>query len=146
MKVGCPFITCAVKKRGIEFCWQCEDQATCEKWARHREAGQSHDSFVCYQQLEHNISIVKRAGLTAFIRDQKARETILRTMLAEFNEGRSKSYFCIAATVMEVEEMKEAITEARNNSMGMDLKGKSKKLHELLDSCAEKRRCTLRLR
>jgi len=22
MAVGCPFITCAVKKKGVEFCWQ----------------------------------------------------------------------------------------------------------------------------
>jgi hypothetical protein len=25
MAVGCPFITCAVKKKGIEFCWDCEE-------------------------------------------------------------------------------------------------------------------------
>ncbi|WP_276619575.1 DUF3795 domain-containing protein [Syntrophomonas wolfei] len=24
--VGCPFITCAVKKRRIEFCWDCKDK------------------------------------------------------------------------------------------------------------------------
>ncbi len=23
MIIGCPFITCAIKKRGIEFCWEC---------------------------------------------------------------------------------------------------------------------------
>ncbi|MDM7991832.1 MAG: DUF3795 domain-containing protein [Candidatus Fermentibacter sp.] len=28
---GCPFITCAVKRRGIEFCWDCGDACTCER-------------------------------------------------------------------------------------------------------------------
>jgi len=32
MAAGCPFITCAVKKKGIEFCWDCEENKTCEKW------------------------------------------------------------------------------------------------------------------
>ncbi len=34
-------------------------------------------------------------------------------MLQEFNEGRSKSYYCIAATVMEIGELEEALTRSR---------------------------------
>ena len=46
---GCPFITCALKKKGVEFCWKCSENESCEKWKKHREAGKKGDSFKCYQ-------------------------------------------------------------------------------------------------
>ena len=45
MGAGCPFITCAVKRNGIEFCWDCKESAACEKWKKHRESGKRHDSL-----------------------------------------------------------------------------------------------------
>jgi len=146
MKVGCLFITCAVKKRGIEFCWQCPDHEACEKWHEHREWGQSHDSFVCYQRLESNIAFVEHQGIFTFAADQKKREHLLSAMLAEFNEGRSKSFYCIVATVMDIQEIKEAIVLARDRSAGADIKTKSKALHAILDKVAQERKYSLRLR
>ena len=146
IKVGCSFITCAVKKRGIEFCWQCQEHENCEKWSERRKWGQSHDSFVCYQRLEENIASVKRSGLSAFAKDQKAREQLLTAMLAEFNEGRSKSFYCVVATVMDPQEMTRAITQARNESAGMDVRGKSRTLHLIINAIAGKRGYNLKLR
>jgi hypothetical protein len=61
--VGCPFITCAVKKKGIEFCWDCEENKICEKWKKHREAGKKSDSFKCYQKLEEDIRFIQKNGI-----------------------------------------------------------------------------------
>jgi hypothetical protein len=119
---GCSFITCAVKKRGIEFCWQCPDHKACEKWDAHRELGRSRDSFVCYQRLEKNIAFIENQGISAFVADQMKREQMLSKMLDEFNEGRSKSYYCIAATVMDTQEIADAIAQARDASAGADIK------------------------
>jgi len=146
MKVGCPFITCAVKKRGLEFCWKCPDHRNCEKWARHRKHGQSRDSFVCYQRLESNIAFVELRGLSAFGEDQKERERLLSAMLAEFNEGRSKSFYCIVATVMDIEEITQAIVQARNKSAGKDIKSRSKDLHAILGRTADQKKYNLKLR
>ncbi len=146
MKVGCPFITCAVKRRGIEFCWQCPERENCEKWHRRRERGRSHDSFVCYQRLEDNIAFVEREGISAFVRDQKAREQLLTIMLTEFNEGRSKSFYCVVATVMGIHEIREAIAQARDDSAGEDLWHKSRALHTSLGRIAEERKYNLKLR
>jgi len=67
-------------------------------------------------------------------------------MLAEFNEGRSKSFYCIVATVMEIQEIKEAIIKARAVSARADTRTKSKALHAILNEIAEKRNYILRLR
>ncbi len=147
MVVGCPFITCAVKKKGIEFCWECEESNTCEKWRKHREAGKRHDSFKCYQTLEEDISFIHKNGINEFEKIQKQREQLLKEMLKDFNEGRSKSYYCIAATVLELEELKEALTQAKKESDGIDsIKEKSKILHSILDDISFKKKYYLRLR
>jgi len=146
MAVGCPFITCAVKKKGIEFCWNCEESVTCEKWGKHRDAGKQHDSFKCYQKLEDDIHFIQENGVEKFEEVQKLREQLLAQILKEFNEGRSKSYYCIAATVLEIEELEEAIDSARKESTGLDIRMKSKVMHSMLDAIAVKNNYYLKLR
>jgi hypothetical protein len=146
MSVGCPFITCAIKNKGIESCWDCKDNKTCEKWKKHREAGKNFDSFKCYQKLEEDISFIQKNGISEFEKIQKKRRHLLKEMLRDFNEGRSKSYYCIAATVLEIEELREALTRAITESDGLDIKGKSKVLHSILDDIAVEKRYYLKLR
>jgi hypothetical protein len=146
MAVGCPFITCAVKHRGIEFCWECEESDSCERWAGHREHGRRRDTFVCYASLEDNIAAIARDGLAAFIEDQRERERLLVEMLAEFNEGRSKTYYSIAATILDPAELRTALESARASASGMDARGRSKVLHASLDAIANARSLRLALR
>jgi len=146
MIVGCPFITCAVKKKEIEFCWNCEESAICEKWKNHREASKHYDSFVCYQRLEDNIQCILKNGVEEFEKEQMTRENLLKEMLKEFNEGRSKTFYCIASTVLEVEELENALTEAQNQSKGLDIREKSKILHQILNKIAKEKNYCLKLR
>ena len=146
MSAGCPFITCAIKKKGIEFCWQCKESKTCEKWKKHRGFSKQVDSFICYQKLEDNIAFIQKNGVNEFEKVQKTRENLLKEMLQEFNEGRSKSYYCIVATVLEIEELEEALTKAKKDSTGLEIKASSKVLHSILDEIAEKKNYYLKLR
>jgi hypothetical protein len=146
MGAGCPFITCALKNKGIEFCWDCKESETCAKWAKHRESGKKADSFKCYRTLEDDIAFVRKHGVIEFEKLQKTRELLLKEMLQEFNEGRSKSYYCIAATVMETGELEGAIAEAKKNSRGLGMKERSRVLHSLLDEIARQRNYHLKLR
>lgn len=146
MAVGCPFITCAVKKKGIEFCWDCEENKTCEKWKKHREFGKQHDTFKCYQKLEDNISFIQKHGVGEFEKVQKTREKLLKEMLQDFNEGRSKNYYCIAVTIFEIEELKKTLTKAKKDSIGLEIKGKSKIIHSILGEIAERKNYCLKLR
>ena len=146
MAVGCPFITCAIKKKGIEFCWDCEENKTCEKWRKHREAGKKVDSFKCYQKLEDDIDFIQKRGVVEFEKLQKIREQLLKEMLQEFNEGRSKRHYCIATTVLEIDELKEALTKVRDGSKGLEIKEKYKLLHSILDEIAKQKNYCLKLR
>jgi hypothetical protein len=144
--VGCPFITCALKKKGIEFCWDCSESTTCEKWIEHRAAGKQHDSFKCYQKLEDDINFIHERGVEAFEKDQELRGLLLKEMLQKFNEGRSKSYYCIASTVLTTHELKDALKKAEAQSRNMPTKEKAQAMHTILDSISKDKGYLLKLR
>jgi len=144
--VGCPFITCAIKRKGVEFCWDCEEHPACEKWRKHREAGKKGDSFTCYQTLEEDIACIQTSGVEEFNRIQKTREKFLKEMVQEFNEGRSKSYYCIASTLLSTDELDEAMEKARHATHGLSRKEKSRVLHSLIDEIGRRRKYQLKLR
>ena len=146
MAVGCPFITCAIKRRGIEFCWECGENESCEKWRKHREAGKRFDSFKCYQKLEDNIAFIQKNGIREFENVEKIREKLLKEMLRCFNEGRSKSHYCIAATVLEIDELEKVLRKAKEESKGLEIKEKSKVLHSLINEVAKRKNYYLKLR
>jgi hypothetical protein len=146
MGAGCPFITCALKKKGIEFCWQCEESISCKKWSRHREKGRRVDSFKCYQTLEDDISFIQKHGVDEFQKNQKIREQLLKEMLQNYNEGLSKSYYCIAATVMQIDELKDALIQVKKDAKNLEIKEKSRVLHSMLDEIAQGNNYLLKLR
>jgi len=144
--VGCTFIRCAVKKKGIEFCWDCEKNIVCDKWNKHREFSKNRDSFVCYQKLEDNIHFIQENGVEEFEKKQLIREKLLKEMLQQFNKGRSKTFYCIASTILKIEELENALSRAKKQSEGSNIKEKSKVLHQILDNIAERKNYYLKLR
>ncbi len=73
MGAPCPFHNCAIKKKGVEFCGFCDENATCARWKKQREMGKQHDSIVCYQKLEDNIAFIQKNGIEEFEKQQKTR-------------------------------------------------------------------------
>ncbi len=141
----CPILHCA-GKRNVEFCGDCKENLHCEKWEKHRAAGKEYDSFKCYQKLEEDIDFIEKNGLDAFRESQKIREKILLEMLDQFNEGRSKSYYCISATVLSLDELDKAVKDAKNQSFGLDIKKRAKLMRSILDAIAIKNNYNLKLR
>jgi hypothetical protein len=146
MGAPCPFHNCAIKKKGIEFCGLCDENATCARWRKFREMGRQHDSIVCYQKLEDNINFIQKNGVEEFEKQQKTREELVSSMLSEFNDGRSKTFYCIAATVLEIGELERVLDKARDKSAGFDPKQKAEFMHSLLDKIAENKNYLLKLR
>jgi hypothetical protein len=143
---GCQFITCAIKHVGVEFCWDCRENELCKKWKKHRDMGKEHDSFKSYQKLEDDINYIKAKGISAYDEQQRIRESLLLRLLNEFNEGRSKSYYCVAATVVDINELRNSLEEATIRSRLLSIKDKARIMHSLLDGIALKKGYHLGLR
>jgi hypothetical protein len=146
MGAACSFINCAIKKKGIEFCWLCNESKSCERLKKNREFAKNHDTSTCYQKIECNAQFIQKNGIEKFEQQQKTRENLLKAMLAEFNEGRSKSLYCVAVTVMEPSELEAALNEARVKSKGMNLKQRAEVMHSTLSKVAVDKNYVLNLR
>ncbi|MDD5639194.1 MAG: DUF3795 domain-containing protein [Candidatus Pacebacteria bacterium] len=141
----CSILRCAVKRK-VEFCGLCEESKTCEKWKKHREMGKHCDSFKCYKKLDEDVAFIQKNGLSEFRKSQKIREKLLWKMLNGFNEGRSKSYYCLVSTILEVSEIEKSLQEAKEKSKGLTLKEKAKLLHSIFEKIAQKKGYYLKLR
>ena len=112
----------------------------------HRKFSQEYDTFVCYQKLEDNIASIKQQGVDSCEASQRIRENLLHDMRSNFNEGHSKTYYCISATVLEIKDLKAALTQARKDSEGLAIQERSKLLHVVIDKIAEDKQYCLSLR
>ena len=146
MGAGCPFVTCAVKKKGIELCTDCPEGESCELWKAHRDFSKTRDTFVCYQKLQDNVMFIKSHGIRAFEEEAKRRNGLLEAMLAGYDDGRSKGFFCVAATVMEIGSLSRRWRKAEASSAGMPVKEKAKVMRVVLEGIAAAKHYYIALR
>jgi hypothetical protein len=142
----CGMITCCVKNKGLEVCGQC-DEYPC---ARLKGWGDG-DSFVTHQTAHSNSVFIKEHGLERFIEQQNRRIKLLETMIKQFDDGRSKSFYCLAASLLTIEDLEQAF-EASKEKIKTDIKdpddikAKADILKEFLRDCADRKGIALRLR
>jgi hypothetical protein len=80
------------------------------------------------------------------LNEQRIREKLLKERLQGFNEGHSKTFYCIAPIVLEIEELENPLYETKKHFEGLNIKEKAKVLHQILDNIAERKNYYLKLR
>ncbi len=75
-------------------------------------------------------------GIDEFLNRQKERRDFLKTALQRYDDGRSKSFFCLAAALLSVSGLKTALKRAEGGE----------KLRDALLECAKKEQAELKLR
>lgn len=130
----------------IETCADC-DKFPCEKI----ENWDKGDSFVTHKACLINLNKVRMNGIAIFLEQQDIRNQILKELLDSFNEGRSKSFFCIASTLLPIDDLhnciitvKDVIKERRIDFN--DVKTKSKLIRDAINQIAIKTKIDLKLR
>ncbi|MFW9900418.1 MAG: DUF3795 domain-containing protein [Candidatus Thorarchaeota archaeon] len=143
---SCSIITCCVKKHDYETCAEC-DEFPCskiDKWDKM-------DSFISHKVSLSNLELVQKEGIEHFISQQKRRIELLNIMLEEFNEGRSKSFYCIATALLQIDELENTLNVSKQQLKEEkvdinDLKTKSKILKENLSKLARSQSIELKLK
>jgi len=142
----CSIMTCCAKNHDFETCAECVEFpcSKIEKW-------DMVDSFICHRASLTNLRLIKEIGIEKFVEIQKKRIALLEVMLEQFNEGRSKSFFCIATALFSIDSLIEAlkISEQQIKAAKIsssDLKARSKILKGILNAQADKDGIELKLR
>jgi hypothetical protein len=143
---SCSIITCCVKKHNFETCADCNEFpcSNINKWDKY-------DSFISHRVSLSNLRLIKKEGITKFYSQQKKRIKLLETMLEQFNEGRSKSFYCLATALLPLEDLKMALMESNEQIKHEkittnNLKSKSKILRENLNKRAQNQSIELKLK
>jgi len=143
---SCSIITCCVKQHNFETCAEC-NEFQCSKINKWDKA----DSFISHKVSLTNLKLIKEKGLKHFLIQQKKRIKILEVFLEDFNEGRSKSFYCISTALLSIEDLETALEKAIKHIKdeeidARNLKSKSKILKEYLTKLAKVKSIELKLK
>jgi len=149
MGQACSFITCCVKKRGFENCGECND-FPCTKFNNKWFGKDAYDSFVTHRKAISNLHLIKEQGMELFLKQQKKRIRLLEEMLNRYNEGRSKSFYCLSTALLSIEGIEQALDSANkkiriSGIKENDYKSKAKILKEALQEVAGQENIKLKL-
>lgn len=138
---SCGFLTCCVIKKGFEVCSDCNEYP-CKQFVAEKSG---YDSFVTHKKVFSNLDFIKNKGIEQFISEQKHRMEILSTFLTKYDDGRSKSIFCISCALLPIDKLKEVETIVKNSIIQADIKVQNKLIKEILFKMAEDLNIDLKL-
>ena len=137
----CSIYKCCAVKKELETCIECAEYP-CEKYMR-RKWGTDQVSRVAQNDLER----IKGFGLVTWIGEQRERRLLVEELLANYNDGRSMSFYCLACTLMPVDLIRQALVEINKLPLGdYDVTARAKALKSVIQELASKYGIELKLR
>lgn len=141
---SCGILTCCATKHQQETCGTCPE-FPCQR-LEHWDAA---DSFVTHLPSLSNLKILKNLGLAPFLDQQSIRMHTFKKLLDHFNDGRSKSFFCLAATLLPLPEIKQLNIEMNKileNAPNLLPKERALQINKYIKQIAQKHNIKLKLR
>ena len=144
---SCGFITCCVKQRNLETCAQCVDWEHCDRVIRNLQGAKNTDSFISYQPLTGNFAFIHKNGIDDFVRLELEKIKFLRHLIENYDEGRSRSFYCLSCQLIPLENLRKALLEAEEY-IGKDhsIKDKAGIVRAAITSLAKDLNISLKLR
>ena len=141
---SCSFITCCVKNKNLEVCAECSD-LPCSKFKSDEEYQQLKESssYPSSKKIIPNLNFIRESGIEKFIEQQKKKIKLLELMIENFNNGRSKSFYCKATTLLDLKSLENSLNYAiqkieKDNIKPNNIKIKAKILKDILNEIATK--------
>lgn len=117
----CGIIRCTMQHGGMEYCYLC-DKYPCEKY----NAVHEFDSFITHRNQLKDFERVKKIGIDNYQAELEEKINILRNLLDNYNDGRRKSFFCIAINLLELQDIKSVMEQIATDTESDMLKLKEK--------------------
>ncbi len=88
----------------------------------------------------------KEMGIETYLAEQSAKKALLTRMLEEYDDGHHDVFFCLAANLLDVDDLESVIRQADENCVRMNQIEKANWMVCHLQNCADKRHIPLVLR
>jgi hypothetical protein len=136
-----------VKQRELDTCGECNEFEFCPRVIKLLQQAKHADSLLSYLTVEANFKYVRRNGIKKWDAQQQEKIAFLKTLLENYNDGRSKSFFCLSAQLIPLNKLKAALAAAQEKiTPEMALKEKAKIVKGEFNGAAEKCGIELKLR
>ncbi|WP_312612049.1 DUF3795 domain-containing protein [Oscillibacter sp.] len=137
----CGVLSCA-QRRGLDYCFLCEEYP-CKKY----DGADAADSFISHKNQMRDNDRARRAGMEACQAELNEKTKLLKVLLENYDDGRRKSFFCIAVNLLELPDVKRVMARLTEETQGeASPKGKAEAAARLFQAMAEKRGIALQLR
>ena len=137
----CGVLSCS-RRQNAEYCAH-SGEYPCQKLA----GVGLYDSFITHQNQLANLQKMKEAGTDAYRAELEEKITLLRQLLAGFDDGRHKSFFCLVVNLLPLPDVRYAAERlAAATPPDAAPKEKAAAAEQLLRQAAEQRGIALQLR
>ena len=109
---SCSIAKCIIEREKVEYCFQC-DSIPCKNY----KDADKYDSFITHKNRINDIKKVKKIGIEKYSHILKRKQEILHFLLSNYNNGRKKTFFCVAINLLELEEIEYVIAKLKNNKI-----------------------------
>ena len=108
---SCGYITCCVKNKGLEVCSEC-DEFPCQRFDKWLDKCEEHDSFITHRNVKDNLEYIQKNGLKRYLDQQSKRIELLEHFLKNYNDGRSRNFYCLATTLLTLRSLNNSLKKA----------------------------------
>lgn len=118
---GCSIARCSLQYGGMEYCYLCNEYP-CEKYKGIDEF----DSFITHRNQLKDMRKIHEIGIEQYNSELIEKAAILKHLLANYNDGRRKSFFCIAVNLLDLHDLKNIIEQINSKTVHENLTRKEK--------------------
>ena len=136
----CGVLSCC-KRKGLEYCFEC-DEFPCKKY----DGADSADSFITHKNQFTDIAKAKQTGLETYKIELDRKVKALQELLANYDDGRRKSFFCTAVNLLELQDVCDVMEQVGAIKAELPIKEKAKTAVSIFEEMAARRCISLKLR
>lgn len=140
---SCKIAKCSLEHGKIEYCFQCGN-FPCEKY----DITEEYDSFITHRNRFKDFEKIKVLGIEAYKTEQIEKMEILTDLIKNYNDGRKKTFFCLAVNLLELDDLQAVMEKMKIAEQEKDVSVKEKALYltELFQETASQKSVILKLR
>lgn len=140
---SCKIARCSLEHGKIEYCSRCKE-FPCEIY----NVTEEFDSFITHQNRKKDLEKIEQIGAASYQAEQEEKTRILKFLLANFNDGRKKTFFCLAVNLLEFSDLQMILEKIRTDKDmdNLPLKERSAYVAKMFQDIAGERHITLKLK
>jgi len=130
------------QRKGLEYCFLC-DEYPCKKY----DGEGQKDSFITHMNIFSDVQKAKEIGLEAYEAELNIKIKILEELLAHYDNGRRKSFYCLAVNLLELKDINAIMKQIREEvDLQAPVKERAAITAKLFQGVADEKGIVLKLR